>query len=248
MLNLDFSGKIVLVTGASRGIGKTIAQNFASCGANVIGTATSQKGADDITAYLDGKGFGMVMNALEPESLSDFVKALEEKAGGSVDILVNNAGITRDGLFMRMGDEAWTQVITCNLTSPAKLCQLCMKGMMKKRQGRIINITSVVGQSGNAGQCNYVAAKAGLIGFSKTLALEVASRNVTVNCVAPGFIATDMTNTLKDEVKEAILSNIPLNSMGEADDIASAVLFLASDGARYITGATIDVNGGMLRR
>lgn len=244
MFSLDFSGKVVLVTGASRGIGKAIAQSFAAGGAKVIGTATSQSGADTISEYLGEHGCGLVLNSLQPETFADFVKAVEEKAGGTVDILVNNAGITRDGLFMRMKEEDWDAVLTCNLSSVAKLTQMCMRGMIKKRQGRIINITSVVGESGNVGQCNYAAAKAGLIGFTKSLARELAARNVTVNCVAPGFIATDMTAVLKDEIKESILKNVPLGTMGESDDIANAVLFLASDGAKYVTGTTLDVNGG----
>ena len=244
MFSLDFSGKVVLVTGASRGIGKAIAQSFAAGGAKVIGTATSQSGADAISEYLGEQGCGLVLNSLQPETFADFVKAVEEKAGATVDILVNNAGITRDGLFMRMKEDDWDAVLTCNLSSVAKLTQLCMRGMIKKRQGRIINITSVVGESGNVGQCNYAAAKAGLIGFTKSLARELAARNVTVNCVAPGFIATDMTAVLKDEIKESILKNVPLGTMGESDDIANAVLFLASDGAKYVTGTTLDVNGG----
>ena len=244
MFSLDFSGKVVLVTGASRGIGKAIAQSFAAGGAKVIGTATSQSGADAISEYLGEHGCGLVLNSLQPETFADFVKAVEEKAGGTFDILVNNAGITRDGLFMRMKEEDWDAVLTCNLSSVAKLTQMCMRGMIKKRQGRIINITSVVGESGNVGQCNYAAAKAGLIGFTKSLARELAARNVTVNCVAPGFIATDMTAVLKDEIKESILKNVPLGVMGESDDIANAVLFLASDGAKYVTGTTLDVNGG----
>ena len=244
MFSLDFSGKVVLVTGASRGIGKSIAQSFAAGGAKVIGTATSQSGADAISEYLGEHGCGLVLNSLQPETFADFVKAVEEKAGATVDILVNNAGITRDGLFMRMKEDDWDAVLTCNLSSVAKLTQLCMRGMIKKRQGRIINITSVVGESGNVGQCNYAAAKAGLIGFTKSLARELAARNVTVNCVAPGFIATDMTAVLKDEIKESILKNVPLGTMGESDDIANAVLFLASDGAKYVTGTTLDVNGG----
>ena len=244
-MNLDFSGKVVLVTGTSRGIGQAIAQAFAQLNATVIGTATSQGGADNITAYLNGKGYGLVLNSLEPETFADFLKSVEEKAGGSVDVLVNNAGITRDNLFMRMKDEEWNQVIACNLTAVSKLCQLVMRGMMKKRNGRIINITSVVGETGNAGQCNYAAAKAGLIGFSKSLAKELAPRNVTVNCVAPGFITTDMTAVLSDEIKENLLKAVPLGCMGAAEDIANAVVFLASDGGKYITGTTLDVNGGM---
>lgn len=245
MINLDFAGKVVLVTGASRGIGKAIASAFAALNATVIGTATSESGAQAITEYLGGKGHGMVLNSLEPATFADFVKAVEEKAGGTVDILVNNAGITRDNLFMRMKDEEWDQVISCNLTAAAKLAQLTMRGMMKKRNGRIINITSIVGETGNAGQCNYAASKAGIIGFSKSLAKELAPRNVTVNCVAPGFIETDMTSVLNENIQAELLKSIPMGTMGSTADIAAAVLFLASDGARYITGTTLDVNGGM---
>lgn len=245
MFKVDFTGKVVLVTGASRGIGKVIAQNFAELGATVYGTATSQSGADSITEYLAGKGKGLVFNSLQPETFEAFMQTVNTECGGSVDILVNNAGITRDGLFMRMKDADWNDVLNCNLTAVAKLCQLNIKTMLKKRAGRIINITSVVGETGNPGQCNYAAAKAGLIGFSKTLAKEVAARGVTVNCVAPGFIETDMTNVLKDEAKEALLKNIPVGRMGSAQDIASAVIFLASEQAAYITGTTLDVNGGM---
>lgn len=244
MFNLDFSGKVVLVTGASRGIGKAIAQSFAAAGAKVVGTATSESGAAAISEYLGANGCGVVLDQLHPETFEDFVKLVEEKAGASVDILVNNAGITRDGLFMRMKDEDWNAVLNCNLTAGAKLSQLFMRPMMKKRQGCIINITSVVGEMGNLGQCNYAAAKAGMIGFTKALARELAARNITVNCVAPGFIDTDMTAVLKDDIKDSLLGNIPLGRMGQSEDIANAVLFLASDGAAYITGTTIDVNGG----
>lgn len=245
MFSLDFTGKVVLVTGASRGIGKAIAQSFAAANATVIGTATSQSGADSITEYLAGKGYGLVLNAFAPETFDDFVKAVEEKAGDKVDILINNAGITRDTLFMKMKDEDWNAVIACNLTAVAKLSQLFMRGMMRKRSGRIINITSVVGEMGNFGQCNYAAAKAGLIGFSKSLARELGSRNITVNCIAPGFIESDMTASLSDEIKEGYYKNIPLGAFGQGTDIANTALFLASDGAKYITGATIDVNGGL---
>ncbi|MCK0525968.1 3-oxoacyl-ACP reductase FabG [Anaerobiospirillum sp. NML120449] len=248
-MNFNFAGKVVLVTGASRGIGKTVAEEFAKLNATVIGTATSESGAQAVTESLsalgEGKSFGMVLNALQPETFADFVKAAEEKAGATIDILVNNAGITRDNLFMRMKDEEWDQVISCNLTAAAKLAQLTMRGMMKKRNGRIINITSIVGETGNAGQCNYAASKAGIIGFSKSLAKELAPRNVTVNCVAPGFIETDMTSVLNENIQAELLKSIPMGTMGSTADIAAAVLFLASDGARYITGTTLDVNGGM---
>ena len=244
MFSLDFSGKVVLVTGASRGIGKGIAEAFASLGATVCGTATSQKGADAITEYLNGKGSGFVLNALEDGSIDALFAAVAEKYG-TPDVLVNNAGITRDGLFMRMKDEDWDAVITCNLSSAARLCRACISPMMKKRSGRIINISSITGEIGNAGQCNYAAAKAGLIGFSRSLAKEVAPRGITVNCVAPGFIETDMTAVLKEDQLKAWINGIPLKRAGQAADIAGAVVFLASDMASYITGATIDVNGGL---
>lgn len=242
---MDFTGKVVLVTGASRGIGKVIAQNFAEHGAKVYGTATSQTGADAISEYLGDKGKGMVFNSTDYASFESFVSAVNEDCGGSVDILVNNAGITRDNLFMRMKNEEWDEVLACDLTGVARLTQLHVKTMMRKRKGRIINITSVVGETGNAGQCNYAAAKAGMIGFSKSLAKEVASRGITVNCVAPGFIESDMTAVLSDDVKAALLKNIPTGRMGSAQEVAAAVLFLASDSASYITGTVIDVNGGM---
>ena len=244
MFSLDFTGKVVLVTGASRGIGKGIAEAFASLGATVCGTATSQKGADAITEYLNGKGSGFVLNALEDGSIDTLFAAVTEKYGAP-DVLVNNAGITRDGLFMRMKDEDWDAVITCNLSSAARLCRACISPMMKKRSGRIINISSITGEIGNAGQCNYAAAKAGLIGFSRSLAKEVAPRGITVNCVAPGFIETDMTAVLKEDQLKAWINGIPLRRAGQVTDIAGAVVFLASDMASYITGATIDVNGGL---
>ena len=245
MFNLDFSGKIVLVTGASRGIGKAIAQAFASLGATVCGSATSQKGADDITAYLDGKGYGFVMNGLELESVTKLFDDVVAKCGSAPDILVNNAGITKDGLFMRMKDQDWDDVLTCNLTSVARLCKAAIAPMMKKRAGRIINITSITGEIGNAGQCNYAAAKAGMIGFSKSLAKEAAARGITVNCVAPDFIETDMTAVLNEDQLKAWVNNIPLKRAGRVEDIAGSVVFLASDMASYITGATIDGNGGL---
>lgn len=248
MFSLDLSGKNVLVTGASRGIGKAIALACAEAGAKVIGTATSQSGADSISEYLGERGCGVVFNALDSNVYADFVKLVEEKAGGSIDVLVNNAGITRDCLFMRMKDADWDDVIACNLTAVSRLCQAFMRGMIKKRAGRIINITSVAGEMGNIGQCNYSAAKAGLIGFSKSLAIELATRNITVNCIAPGFIQSDMTSVLSDEAKEAIFKRIPLGKMGNAEDIAASVVFLASDKASYITGSTLDINGGLYLR
>lgn len=245
MFNLDFSGKVVLVTGASRGIGKAIAGNFSELGATVCGTATSQQGADAIAGYLGGKGHGLVMDALQPDSVSGLIGEVEQKCGSAPDILVNNAGITRDTLFMRMKDQDFDDVIACNLTAVARLCKACITPMMKKRAGRIINITSVTGQTGNAGQCNYAAAKAGMIGLSKSLAQEVGSRGITVNCVAPGYIETDMTAVLSEEQVKAWVQNIPLKRAGTTEDVAGAVIFLASGLASYITGATVDVNGGL---
>ena len=244
MFSLDFSGKVVLVTGASRGIGKGIAEAFASLGATVCGTATSQKGADAITEYLNGKGAGFVLNALEEGSIDALFAAVSEKYGAP-DILVNNAGITRDGLFMRMKDEDWDAVITCNLSSAARLCRACVSPMMKKRSGRIINISSITGEIGNAGQCNYAAAKAGLIGFSRSLAKEVAPRGITVNCVAPGFIETDMTAAMPESARAAAAAAIPAGRIGRAEDVAAAVAFLAGEQAGYITGQVLCVDGGM---
>ena len=245
MEEFDFSGKIVLVTGASRGIGKEIAQKFASLGATVVGTATTAEGASKIEESLNGKGFGLVLNALQLDTVAQVVDQVVEKCGAAPDILVNNAGITRDTLFMRMKDVDFDEVIACNLTAAVRLSKACIGPMMKKRAGRIISITSVVGETGNAGQCNYAASKAGIIGFTRSLAQEVGSRGITVNCVAPGFIETDMTKVLSDEQKKAYESRIPLRKLGQAADIANAVVFLASDWASYITGTTLDVNGGM---
>lgn len=245
MFNLNFEGKIVLVTGASRGIGMAIAKEFADLGATVCGTATSQAGADAISAYLGDKGTGFVMNALDKEQVEGLIPAITAKYGSCPDIIVNNAGITKDGLLMTMKDDAWNDVISCNLTAIATLCRSVVRPLMKKRWGRIINITSITGEIGNAGQCNYAAAKAGLIGFSKSLAREIASRNITVNCVAPGFIETDMTKALNEKQLEDWCNTIPLKRAGQGTDIAGAVVFLASDLASYITGATIDVNGGL---
>lgn len=243
MSQLD--GKIALVTGASRGIGKAIATQLASQGAIVIGTATSESGADAITSYLaEFGGKGLALNVTEKDSVDAAIKAINEAHGG-IDILVNNAGITRDNLLMRMKDSEWQDIIDTNLTSIFTLCKAVLRGMMKKRFGRIVNIGSVVGSAGNAGQANYAAAKAGVIGFSKSMAREVASRGITINVVAPGFIDTDMTKALSDDQKEAIFKDIPANRLGEPDEIAATVAFLVSDGAAYITGETIHVNGGM---
>jgi len=245
MFKYDFTGKVVLVTGASRGIGKAIAQAFEQLGATVYGTATSEKGAAGITEYLNGHGKGFVMNSLDSKTVEDCFNAVVEDAGTCPDILVNNAGITRDTLFMRMSDNDWADVLQCNLFACVQLCKLAIKPLMKKRAGRIINISSIVGQDGNPGQCNYSAAKAGLIGFSKSLAKEVGSRGITVNCIAPGFVATDMTAALKEEQVKALTESIPLKRYATADDIAASAVFLASDMAAYITGSTIDVNGGL---
>ena len=245
MFNLDFSGKIVLVTGASRGIGKGIAQAFEQLGATVYGTATSEKGAAGITEYLNGHGKGFVMNSLDKQTVEDCFNTVVADAGTCPDIIINNAGITRDTLFMRMKDQDWSDVLQCNLFACVQMCKLAIGPMMKKRAGRIINISSIVGQDGNAGQCNYAAAKAGLIGFSKSLAKEVGSRGITVNCIAPGFVATDMTAALNEEQLKAWTNSIPLKRAASVDDIAGAAVFLASDLAAYITGSTIDVNGGL---
>ncbi len=239
----SFEGKVVLVTGASRGIGKAIASQLKALGATVLGTATSEHGAENISEYL-GAGNGLVLNVTDNDSIAALFVAIKENHGG-IDILVNNAGITRDNLFMRMKDEEWQDIIDTNLSSVFKISKAVIRSMMKKRNGRIINIGSVVGSMGNAGQVNYATAKAGLLGFTKSLAREVASRGITVNTVSPGFIDTDMTQTLTDEQKEGIFSQVPANRLGKPEEIANAVVFLASDGAAYITGETLHVNGGM---
>ncbi|QLB41484.1 3-oxoacyl-ACP reductase FabG [Mannheimia pernigra] len=235
--------KIALVTGATRGIGKAIAEELVAKGYTVVGTATSEKGAESISAYLGESGKGLVLNVADAESIDCVLKQVKETFG-DVDVLVNNAGITRDGLLMRMKDDDWFDIIQTNLTSVYRLSKAVLRPMMKKG-GRIINIGSVVGSMGNPGQTNYCAAKAGLVGFSKSLAKEVASRGITVNVVAPGFIATDMTDELNDDQRNAILSQIPAGELGSPQDIAKAVAFLASDDARYINGETIHVNGGL---
>ncbi|MBN6066314.1 3-oxoacyl-ACP reductase FabG [Aggregatibacter actinomycetemcomitans] len=236
--------KIALVTGATRGIGRAVAEELASKGAFVIGTATSEKGAESISAYLGEKGKGLVLNVADQASIEGVLEFIK-KEFGDIDILVNNAGITRDNLLMRMKDEEWFDILQTNLSSVYHLSKAMLRSMMKKRFGRIINIGSVVGSSGNPGQSNYCAAKAGLIGFSKALAKEVASRGITVNVVAPGFIATDMTEVLSEELKNNLLTQIPAGRLGEPKDIAKAVAFLASDDAAYINGTTLHVNGGM---
>ncbi|MGH1473490.1 3-oxoacyl-ACP reductase FabG [Yersinia proxima] len=241
---MSFEGKIALVTGASRGIGRAVAELLAERGARVIGTATSEKGAEAISAYLGDQGKGLMLNVVDPKSIESVLETIRAEFG-EVDILVNNAGITRDNLLMRMKDDEWQDIIDTDLTSVFRLSKAVLRAMMKKRFGRIITIGSVVGTMGNAGQVNYAAAKAGLIGFSKSLAREVASRGITVNVVAPGFIETDMTKALTDDQRAGILAQVPASRLGEAKEIASAVAFLASDEAGYISGETLHVNGGM---
>ncbi|EFE94092.1 3-oxoacyl-ACP reductase FabG [Serratia odorifera] len=241
---MSFEGKIVLVTGASRGIGRAIAESFVARGAKVIGTATSEKGAEAISDYLGANGKGVMLNVVDAQSIDSVLASIRAEFG-EIDILVNNAGITRDNLLMRMKDDEWQDILDTNLTSVFRLSKAVMRAMMKKRFGRIITIGSVVGTMGNAGQANYAAAKAGLIGFSKSLAREVASRGITVNVVAPGFIETDMTRALTEDQRAGILTSVPANRLGDAKEIASAVAFLASDEAGYITGETLHVNGGM---
>ncbi len=244
---MDLSGERVLVTGASRGIGRAIAEMLGHQGATVIGTATSEPGAEKISAYLQAAGIqgrGMMLDVGATESVAAVVKAINDEYG-VISILVNNAGVTRDNLLMRMKDEEWDSIINVNLNSVFRLSKACLRGMMKAKAGRIISISSVVGTSGNPGQTNYAAAKAGLVGFSKSLAREIGSRGVTVNVVAPGFIDTDMTRVLSDEQRAPILNNIPLGRLGAPEEIAAAVLFLASDLGAYVTGETIHVNGGM---
>lgn len=244
---MSLSQEIALVTGASRGIGRAIALELGRRGAVVIGTATTEGGAQQISQALqenDIRGEGMVLNVTDPSSIETVLAAVE-KAHGTPTILVNNAGITRDNLLMRMKDEEWDAILDTNLTSVYRLSKACLRGMMKARKGRIINIASVVGVTGNAGQTNYAAAKAGIIGFSKSLAKEIGSRGITVNTVAPGFIDTDMTRALPEAQRAALLQHIPLNRLGSTEDIAHAVAFLASPEAGYITGETLHVNGGM---
>ncbi|WP_114195574.1 3-oxoacyl-ACP reductase FabG [Edaphovirga cremea] len=241
---MSFEGKIALVTGASRGIGRAIAETLVARGAFVIGTATSEKGAEAISAYLGEKGKGLMLNVVDSASIESVLNSIRAEFG-EIDILVNNAGITRDNILMRMKDDEWQDIIDTNLTSVFRLSKAVMRAMMKKRFGRIITIGSVIGTMGNAGQANYAAAKAGLIGFSKSLAREIASRGITVNVVAPGFIETDMTQALTDDQRAGILTQVPANRLGTAKEIASAVAFLASDEAGYITGETLHVNGGM---
>ncbi|OAU96004.1 3-oxoacyl-ACP reductase FabG [Moraxella catarrhalis] len=239
------SRKIILVTGASRGIGKAIAKRFAKEGHFVIGTATSEKGAEAISEYLsESGGIGRVLDVCSNEDADKLFEEIDSVYGG-INVLVNNAGITKDGLLMRMKDEDWASVIDTNLTSVYRMSRRAVRGMMKARQGRIINITSVVGQMGNAGQANYAATKAGVEGFSRALAREIGSRGVTVNCVAPGFVETDMTEELDERLISSMLDAVPMGRMAQPEEVAAAVSFLASDDASYITGAVLAVNGGM---
>jgi 3-oxoacyl-[acyl-carrier protein] reductase len=241
------SEKVALVTGASRGLGEAIATRLAKQGATVIGTATTQLGADAITQRLKDQGYkgrGLVLDVASQSSIEALLAAVQAEYGAP-HVLVNNAGITADNLLLRMNDEDWLKVIQTNLDSVYRVSKACLKGMLKARWGRIINISSVVGTAGGAGQANYAAAKAGMIGFSKSLAQEIASRHITVNVVAPGFIDTDMTRALTDEQREGILKQIPLGHVGKPEDIAGAVAFLASPDADYMTGVTLHVNGGM---
>ncbi len=244
---MSLENEIALVSGASRGIGKAIAMTLGQMGATVVGTATSQGGADAISTYLQEagvQGAGMVLDVADPASVDTLVKGVGEQFGAPT-VLVNNAGITRDTLLMRMKDEDWDAVINTNLSSIFRLSKACLRGMMKAKRGRIISIASVVGATGNPGQANYAAAKAGIVGFSKSLAREVGSRGITVNVVAPGFIDTDMTRALPEEQRNHLIGQIPLGRLGAAEDIANAVAFLASTQAAYITGETLHVNGGM---
>lgn len=240
-------GKVALVTGASRGIGRAIAMALAQAGATVAGTATSEAGAGAFAEQLKAsgaQGAGFVMNVNDPVQVGAALATIQ-KQHGDIAILVNNAGITRDNLLLRMKDAEWDDILETNLKSVYRLSKAVLRGMMKARYGRIINITSVIGSTGNPGQTNYAAAKAGVVGFSKALAREVGSRNITVNCVAPGFIETDMTRALSDDQRASLLGQIPLGRFGSVDDVAHAVLFLASAGASYVTGCTLHVNGGM---
>lgn len=243
----DLSEKVCLVTGATRGIGQSIANQLGKQGGIVIGTATSESGAASISADLAAAGIrgeGKVLNVTELESVETLIKEITA-SHGAISVLVNNAGITRDNLMMRMKEEEWDDIMSTNLKSVYRLSKGVLRGMMKARSGRIINITSVVGVMGNAGQANYAAAKAGVIGFSKSLAQEIGSRGITVNAIAPGFINTDMTKALNEEQVASITANIPASRLGEPEDIAATVVFLASDEAAYVTGTTIHVNGGM---
>jgi len=244
---MSLTGEVALVTGASRGIGRAIANELAQRGATVIGTATSAAGAKGINEHLsalDAKGEGQVLNVTDPENITKVLNVISKKYDG-ISILVNNAGITRDNLLVRMKEEEWDAVINTDLSSIYRLSKICIRGMMKKRHGRIVNVGSVVGVMGNVGQANYAAAKAGVIAFSKSLAREVGTRGITVNTVAPGFINTDMTRALSEGQREGLLDQIALGRLGEVEEIAMAVAFLASKEAAYITGETLHINGGM---
>lgn len=244
---MSLEGEVALVTGASRGIGQAIARKLAEQKAVVVGTATTEQGAQGITTDLLERGCqgrGLVLDVTERESVSRVVKTINDEFG-AITVLVNNAGITQDNLVMRMKDEQWDIIIDTNLNSIFRLTKACMRGMMKARRGRVINVGSVIGLLGNPGQSNYAAAKAGMIGFAKSLAREVGTRGITINTVAPGFIDTDMTRSLPEAQRKALLSQIPLNRLGKVDDVANAVAFLASAGAAYITGETLNINGGM---
>ena len=241
------NGQIVLVTGASRGIGNAIALTLGGAGAIVIGTATSEEGADNISKIFsesDILGKGMKLNVTDNDQITSVLKAVSDEYG-AVDVLINNAGITRDNILVRMKEEEWDDIINTNLSSVYRMSKAVLRGMIKKRSGRIISITSVVGAMGNAGQSNYAAAKAGIMGFTKSLAREVGVRGITVNAIAPGFIETDMTESLPDDQKEALASQIPMGRLGTVNEVAQAVLFLASDSGSYITAQTLHVNGGM---
>jgi len=239
------AGEVALVTGASRGIGAAIAAALADAGAVVIGTATTDAGAAAISETLGARGRGLALDIADDDSVTNAIKDIQGNEG-SPTIVVNNAGITRDNLLMRMKADEWDDVLATNLSGVYRVSKACLRGMMKAKKGRIINIASVIGVMGNAGQSNYAAAKAGIIGFSKSLAREIGSRNITVNVIAPGFIDTDMTRVLPDDQKQAMLAQVPLGRLGDGDDIANAVVFLASAAGAYITGETVHVNGGML--
>jgi 3-oxoacyl-[acyl-carrier protein] reductase len=244
---MSLTGKVALVTGASRGIGQAIALELGKQGAVVAGTSTTRAGADSIQQMFSTagiKGAGVVLNVNDAQQTEAAVAGIQ-KQFGDIAVLVNNAGITRDNLLVRMKDEEWDEIMATDLKSVYRLSKLLMRPMMKARYGRIINLTSIVGVTGNAGQTNYAAAKAGIIGFSKSLAREVGSRNITVNCIAPGFIDTDMTRALSEQQRETLIGQIPLGRLGRSEDIAAAVVFLASAGADYMTGCTLHVNGGM---
>lgn len=244
-VNDMLGGQIALVTGASRGIGASIAATLAGAGATVVGTATSESGAASITKTLGAGHRGAVLDIASEESVQELIGDIQGNEGAPT-IVINNAGITRDNLLLRMKPEDWDDVLSTNLSGVYRVCKACLRGMMKAKHGRIINIASVVGIMGNPGQANYAAAKAGIIGFSKSMAREVGSRNITVNVVAPGFVDTDMTRVLADAQREAMLVQVPMGRLGDAREIADAVAFLASDAAAYITGETLHVNGGML--